>query len=246
MTLTHKQITIEELLDELYKNISLTLRNKDIDGTIAYTIIYSLIHQSYLCKALKLSCRDTPTLSTSTLMSMSIFQKSIVEKMWKKLFRMCKTNSSWIIFDNGVTTFKLKLEVDKGPIYYSRKYNILVDRFDCYENTDLDCKIITKTNRLFVFIESNIGTTNVLRLNLVHVLKKLFDLNLIELVKVLACACIDYVNFRLGYNQNLEVLNLRFEEVKQRLEQFKSLLEDVLQTPYDKIFKYIVITHKFR
>ncbi|RLG83474.1 MAG: hypothetical protein DRO18_07855 [Thermoprotei archaeon] len=121
------------------------------------------------CIKYRLKCRDPPAVTSSFLR----FKLNYTEFRVKRFWRIAKAYHGYSlnVYRLRDAWFHLVILPKKGVAFTYDNYELFPDMFDCMR---ISCTEYPNENLLYIYLEGSLGG-EALRLNLVYVLKKLFE-----------------------------------------------------------------------
>ncbi len=198
----------------------------DILSELPLYILCSLRHQARTCALLNLRCLDVPILSTSTMHDIPEERREqTIRKIWRYLRKEIGQEKRFVIYDDGVTRLSIVLTLKKGPLYVNRAYNIAIDDVD---SNHIECVQVTNVYKLYVYLEAHLERENLLKINVVYILKKLYEAGHAELADELLRLVALLVRFRQGRYHVLPSLYKSLSKVISNLQMFGWILKDIV------------------
>ncbi len=189
-------------------------------------ILCSLWRQARYCALLGLRCLDVPSMSSSTMHDIPEERRELtIRKIWRNLRKEIRQERRFVIYDDGVTKLSIVLLLKKGPLYVNRNYNISVDDVD---RNHVDCIQVTNVHKLYIYVEAHLERENLLKINVVYILKKLYEAGYSDLADELVRLVAYLILFRQGQYYVLPSLYKSLSFVFTRLQMFSGILRDIL------------------
>ncbi|GEM_PF-3495971 len=213
-----------ESLDEICREVCQHIC--DSLSELPLYILCGLRHQARTCALLGLRCLDVPAISTSTIHDIPEDKREqTIRKIWRFLRKEIGQEKRFFIYDDGVTRLSVVLLLKKGPLYVNRTYNIAVDDVD---SSRIECVQVTNVHKLYIYVEAHLERENLLKINVVYILKKLYEAGYAELADELLRLVALLVKFRQGCYHVLPSLYKSLSKVVSNLQMFSGILKDIV------------------
>ncbi len=188
-------------------------------------IVCAVYIKGMLCSRLNLRCTDVPVFTSNTMPFFSYDRDDkYIRRVWNFLKRVISGNTRSIqILSHGNASFFITANVVKGSSYVLRGHNISIEKIDCHD----DCKLTTNTLMLYVYLEGFVGN-NHLKVNLVYLIKRLFDSGYGELAEDLTRLTIGLLKLKQGLSNDVGEVTVLMNRVVDELKDFRDLLKDAM------------------
>ncbi len=207
------------------------LRKTDIsEEDIIKFMLCTARREAYFCASRGLHCMDVPCFSSSIVPLDRHFKYNIVRKIWKTIRRFLgSSNEKKItIFDDDLLKVSLYVVIKKGTLYLDKSGEHMVDEYDAKR---VSCIQVTNTYKLYSYLEARIEEGNLIRINVIYLLKKLIEAGHVDLVDAILELVLIVCELKKGNFEKLTRLYMDLNLVLRKLSCFRDVLRDVLPEP---------------
>ncbi len=207
------------------------LRRADIgEEDIIRFILCTARREAYYCAEAGLHCIDVPCFSSSIVPLDRQVKYNVVRKIWKTIRRFLgnSTERKITIFDDDLLKVNLYVTVKKGTLYLDKSGRYMIDEYDARSTS---CVQVTNAYKLYAYLEARIEEGNLIRINVIYLLKKLVEAGHSDLVDAILELVLLVYELKNGNFDKIARLYMDLNLVLRKLSCFKDVLRDVLPEP---------------
>ncbi|NPA22757.1 MAG: hypothetical protein GXO23_00465 [Crenarchaeota archaeon] len=207
------------------------LRRADIsEEDIIRFILCTARREAYFCAASGLHCIDVPCFSSSIVPLDRHMKYNVVRKIWKTVRRFLggASEKKITIFDDDLLKVSLCVVIKKGTLYLDKTGRYMIDEYD---TRSMSCVQVTNAYKLYSYLEARIEEGNLIRINVIYLLKKLIEAGHVDLVDAILELVLIVYELKRGNFDKLARLYVNLNLVLRKLSCFKDVLKDVLPEP---------------
>jgi len=206
-------------------------------------IAYKTVELAALCSKLGLKCVDVPVVVTYTLKHDLDLEDRDVRRVWHLLGKTILHNKLVRVFENDSFRFDLKLTLKKEPVYVHRDLNIPVGRSDVKSKLSCNYILIPRSHALYIDVEAKFSEQICIKINLVYLLKKLYELGFIELIENLLAVTLLVLRGVVFGRVHAHSILTRVSKISSMLRAFRDILYELAQIEVDDLSAIDIIVH---
>ncbi len=203
------------------------LRDRITEADVVRYIACIVRRQALYCAERGLHCIDVPCFSSSVVMIDRQDRYSKIRKIWKIIKKFLVNNEKRIRIydDDDLLRVDLYIVLKKGTLYLDKSETYMLDEYD---SKNVQCVQITNAYKLYTYLEARLEEGNLIRINVIYLLKKLVEAGHIDLLDSLINTLLLIYDIKSGNFNKIADLYLNMNNIVSKLSYFKDVLKDVL------------------